>query len=317
MAARPEHLERLAGDGAARRPDAARTRRLAASTSFVFSPNYKISSLLRFHLPGQPRTYAQDIYGARALQFDHFPLNSDLKGATGILVLSDQAQSRLDLDRVRPYFDTLEKVDTIETRAFGRITRRVEIYRGSGYKGHPRLDGLLRARPATTPTTTANKHHAATVASSCPPSTSEGNVTELRDRVAAALPDVDWELIFVDDDSPDGTAERAGGAGAAGPARALHAAHRPPRAVLGLHRRPAGGLVAAGRRDRRRPAARRDAAGSRCSSCCAIRQTRRRRRQPLRRAGQHRRLGPLARADQPLGDAACRARCSRPSCATR
>ena len=35
-----------------------------------------------------------------------------------------------------------------------------------------------------------------------------GNVAELRDRVAAALPGIDWELIFVDDDSPDGTAER-------------------------------------------------------------------------------------------------------------
>ena len=35
-----------------------------------------------------------------------------------------------------------------------------------------------------------------------------GNVAELRDRVAAALTGVDWELIFVDDDSPDGTAER-------------------------------------------------------------------------------------------------------------
>jgi len=35
-----------------------------------------------------------------------------------------------------------------------------------------------------------------------------GNVTELRDRIAAALPGVDWELIFVDDDSPDGTADR-------------------------------------------------------------------------------------------------------------
>ena len=35
-----------------------------------------------------------------------------------------------------------------------------------------------------------------------------GNVAELRDRVAAALPGGDWELIFVDDDSPDGTAER-------------------------------------------------------------------------------------------------------------
>lgn len=115
--------------------------------SFVFSPNYKISSLLRFHLPGQPRTYAQDIYGAPALQYDHLPPAGDLKGATGILVLSDQAQSRLDLARVAPYFDTLQRVDTVETGAFGQLTRRVEIYVGRGYKGHPRLDGL-RAVPA-------------------------------------------------------------------------------------------------------------------------------------------------------------------------
>ena len=32
------------------------------------------------------------------------------------------------------------------------------------------------------------------------------NVTELRDRVALALTGIDWEMIFVDDDSPDGTA---------------------------------------------------------------------------------------------------------------
>ena len=127
---------------AARRVDQiGKDARARGEQVFVFSPNYKISSLLRFHLSGQPRTYAQDIYGARALQFDYFPRSSDLKGATGLLVLSDQAQSRLDLDRVRPWFDTLEKVDTIETRAFGRVTRRVEIWRGTGYKGHPRLDG--------------------------------------------------------------------------------------------------------------------------------------------------------------------------------
>jgi dolichol-phosphate mannosyltransferase len=34
-----------------------------------------------------------------------------------------------------------------------------------------------------------------------------GNVIELRDRVAVALSGIDWEMIFVDDDSPDGTAE--------------------------------------------------------------------------------------------------------------
>ena len=38
------------------------------------------------------------------------------------------------------------------------------------------------------------------------------NVVELRNRVAIALEGVDWEMIFVDDDSPDGTARalRAG-----------------------------------------------------------------------------------------------------------
>ena len=135
-----QHVDRQLG--------AARAR---GQQAFVFAPNYKISSLLRFYLPGQPRTYAQDIYGARALQFDHFPLTGDLKGATGILVLSDQAQSQVDLDRVRPYFDTLEKVDSIETRAFGRVTRRVEIWRGTGYKGHPRLVGRQAAADDTEP----------------------------------------------------------------------------------------------------------------------------------------------------------------------
>jgi dolichol-phosphate mannosyltransferase len=35
------------------------------------------------------------------------------------------------------------------------------------------------------------------------------NVAPMVERVAAALPGIDWEIIFVDDDSPDGTAEAA------------------------------------------------------------------------------------------------------------
>ena len=34
-----------------------------------------------------------------------------------------------------------------------------------------------------------------------------GNVVELRNRVAEALTGIDWEMIFVDDNSPDGTAQ--------------------------------------------------------------------------------------------------------------
>ena len=33
------------------------------------------------------------------------------------------------------------------------------------------------------------------------------NIAPLVDRIAAALVGIDWEVIFVDDDSPDGTAD--------------------------------------------------------------------------------------------------------------
>lgn len=103
--------------------------------AFVFSPNYKISSLLWFHRPSQERTYAQDIFGRPALQYDYFPRIEDLTGATGFLVLSDQSQSALDVNAVRPLFETLERVNVVEAGALGRITRRIEIWRGGGYRG--------------------------------------------------------------------------------------------------------------------------------------------------------------------------------------
>jgi hypothetical protein len=114
--------------------------------TFVFGPNYKISSLMRYYLPGKPRTYAHDIYGDKALQFDYFPLDRDLRGATGILVVSDQDAGDLDLARLKPWFDSVERIDTVEARAFGKVTRRVDIYRATNYKGHPRQN---KAQAAT------------------------------------------------------------------------------------------------------------------------------------------------------------------------
>ena len=105
---------------------------------FVFTPEYRASSMLRFHLPGQPRTYAQDIYGEPALQFDYFPLPSSLQGATGIFVLDARAGREFDLRRLSPYCDTIERVDEVDTVAFGKPDRHTEIYRCTGYHGHPR-----------------------------------------------------------------------------------------------------------------------------------------------------------------------------------
>ncbi len=137
---------------AARVEKAAASARAEGREVFVFSPNYKISSLIRYYLPGQPRTYAQDIYGDKALQFDYFPLAGDLRGATGILVVSDQDQGDLDRERLKAYFDTVELVDTVEARALGKVARRIEIYRASNYKGHPRWRAADAARaPAKAP----------------------------------------------------------------------------------------------------------------------------------------------------------------------
>ena len=105
--------------------------------TFVFGPNYKIASLIRFHMPGQPRTWAQDVYGERALQYDYFPKDRDLRGATGFLVLSNQDQGDMDMTVLKRYFDSIELADVVEVRALGKVTRRIEIYRCTGYKGHP------------------------------------------------------------------------------------------------------------------------------------------------------------------------------------
>jgi 4-amino-4-deoxy-L-arabinose transferase-like glycosyltransferase len=126
------------------RQGAARVARLEASLrargedSFVFSPSYKISSMLEFYLPGQPRVYARDIFGQPALQFDFMPLERDLKGATGILVADDRRESKVPRELIAPYFDSIQLAESIEITGFGRHTRRIDIYLCRNYRGHPR-----------------------------------------------------------------------------------------------------------------------------------------------------------------------------------
>lgn len=106
--------------------------------TFVFSPSYKSSSLLWFYNAGQDRTYAQDIYGERALQYDYFPRPDDLRGATGLLVTSDMPQTGMDIDQLRPYFAHIERIAVVESTQLQQGTRRIEIYRCTGYRGHPK-----------------------------------------------------------------------------------------------------------------------------------------------------------------------------------
>lgn len=109
--------------------------RAAGVDTFVFSPNYKISSLVWFHRGRAERTYAQDILGQKALQFDYFPAGRQLTGATGLLVVSDQSQSRIDLPRVQAHFTSVERIAVLQTGSLGKTTRTIEIWRCVGYRG--------------------------------------------------------------------------------------------------------------------------------------------------------------------------------------
>jgi len=123
---------------AAQRVDQWQHKLAAENTaSFVFSTNYKNSAMLAFDLPGHPRTYAQDIYGERALQFDYWPPEATLAGRTGILVIDDRRDAAQVPQSLLDRFQSVEKVDTVFVGDPAKPTRRIDIYLCRGYRGHP------------------------------------------------------------------------------------------------------------------------------------------------------------------------------------
>lgn len=133
----PRDLNLASGwqEAAARVDGLVAAERQAGGRAFVFSPHYKISSLLWIYRPSQERTYSNDIWGGKSLQYGHFPRNENLEGATGFLVLSDQSQSKVDMDHIARFFQSMEFVESIEKKSGGILVRRIEIWRGRHYTG--------------------------------------------------------------------------------------------------------------------------------------------------------------------------------------
>lgn len=120
---------------AARVDDIVRDEAKDGSEVFVYSTNYKVSSLLRFYLPGQPETFAQNVFGEGALQFDYWQNPDELRGKTGILVVDDRREYRFKPEKIKPYFDTVEKIDELTFENFGQHTRRMQVFRCENYHG--------------------------------------------------------------------------------------------------------------------------------------------------------------------------------------
>ena len=105
---------------------------------FLFSNGYKSASMLKFHVPGQPETYAQNIYGRPALQFDYWPLPAKLRGKDALYVITDRREYRDDLQYVREFFAEVALEATYEYDVFwGQRARRIYVYRARDYRGPP------------------------------------------------------------------------------------------------------------------------------------------------------------------------------------
>jgi len=103
---------------------------------FIFSNGYKGASLLKFYLPDQQNTYAENIYGKRALQFDYWGIPDNLFGKDAIYVRSDRTEYDNDLNEIKKYFDSVVELQTFDYKFVnGKSARKIICYYAKKYHG--------------------------------------------------------------------------------------------------------------------------------------------------------------------------------------
>jgi len=106
--------------------------------NFVYSTNYKASSLLKFYMDDHPQTFAQNVINRPALQFDIWGGTEMLIGQTGILAVGDRSEYRFEAAMITPYFESVEKYKSINIRNIDQDVRTIDIYLCRNYLGIPR-----------------------------------------------------------------------------------------------------------------------------------------------------------------------------------
>lgn len=102
---------------------------------FIFTNSYKSASLLKFYLPDHQDTYAQNIYNRPALQFDIWGIAENLNGKDALYIFSDRKEYKKDLKYIRPFFDSIELIQTFEYSFAGKYhTRTIYCYYAQNYR---------------------------------------------------------------------------------------------------------------------------------------------------------------------------------------
>ena len=103
---------------------------------FIFTNGYKSASLIKFYLPDQQNTYAENIYGKRALQFDFWGIPKSLIGKNALYIRSDRSEYKPDLKEIRQHFDEVTELKVFEYKFInGKSARKIYCYYAKNYKG--------------------------------------------------------------------------------------------------------------------------------------------------------------------------------------
>ncbi len=103
---------------------------------FIFANSYKSASLLKFYLPDQQDTYAQNIYGQPALQFDIWGAPDSLKGKDALYIFTDRKEYKNDLQYVKKVFKKVTPLQTFHYKFMNKTAvRTIYCYLAKEYAG--------------------------------------------------------------------------------------------------------------------------------------------------------------------------------------
>ena len=91
--------------------------------------------MTKFYLPDNQNTYAENIFGQRALQFDYWSNPNELKGKNALYVFDNRKEYKAKLDLMEKYFDKVEPIKKFEYKFFGITTRIINCYLCVNYHG--------------------------------------------------------------------------------------------------------------------------------------------------------------------------------------
>ena len=102
---------------------------------FIFGNSYKSASLLKFYLPDNQNTFAENIFGKRALQFDYWGIPDSLIGKNAIYVFDNRKEYKSFLPEVEKYFDKIELMKEYHFGFYNKSTRIIKAYLCTNYHG--------------------------------------------------------------------------------------------------------------------------------------------------------------------------------------